>query len=243
MAGKEEDFLEDVAVITGSKLIKNDGISEGFEDITLEHFGSAQKVHIGEFDTQIIGGAGTEEQLKLHIKNIQYDIEKEDSKHFKKIMKERITRLNQTQAVIGVGGESEVVIGENRDLIVDSLNSARASLESGVLPGGGTALYHASKLIPVYTTVDMAQENVGVKIFQEALREAIERIIGNAIGYEHVGHIIEKIDETSDFLVGYNVRTQKVENMMEAGVVDSYKVIKTIIEDSTTLSNLIIMTE
>ena len=244
MAGKEEEFIQDIAVICGAKIIKNDGMSSySLDNISFDMFGSAAKVHISEGQTQIIGGAGTSEELDKHRGLIQHQIEHEESKHFKKIMRDRLTRLNQMQAIIGVGGETEAVIGENRDLIVDSLNSARASLESGVLPGGGISLYHASKLLPVYADIAKADENVGIKIFQESLTECVRKIIGNAIGEERVGRVLEKIDAENDYLSGYNVRSEKIENMIEAGVLDSYKVIKSVIEDSVNLSNMVIMTE
>ena len=243
MVGKEEDFLQDIAVITGAQMLKNDGFIDGIDDLKISHFGSATKVIVSQNNTQIIGGGGTQEELEAHKNFIMDQMNREDSKHFHRIMRDRLTRLNNLQAVIGVGGETQARIGENRDLIVDALNSARASLESGILPGGGVSLYHASKLIPVYTEVDMVDENSGIYIFQESLRESVRKIITNAVGEEHVGAIVDKIDSSNDFHVGYNVKTEKIENMVEAGVVDSYKVIKSIIEDSVALANLIIMTE
>ena len=158
-------------------------------------------------------------------------------------MKERLTRLNQLQAVIGVGGGTEAQIGENRDLIVDSLNSARAALESGVLPGGGAAMFHASKLIPAYVDINSVEESLGIKIFQEAMQEPLRKIVSNAWGMEHVGHVVEKVNQTNNYLWGYNTKTEKVENMYDAGVLDSYKVIRGVLDDSVGLASLIIMTE
>lgn len=195
MAGKEQDFLEDLAVITGSTILKNDNMVDGIEKVKLEHFGSAAKVIISEFKTQFIKGSGTEEEVERHKEVIKARIEQEPSKHFKKIMSDRLTKLNQLQATIYVGGASEVEQGEIRDLIVDSLNSARAALEHGILPGGGTAMYHASKLLPVYTSIEMFEESIGLKIFQESMQLAIKKIIGNSVGEDLVDHYLEEIDK------------------------------------------------
>ena len=243
MVGKEEEFIEDIAVLTGATVLKNDGFKIGIKDAELKHFGSATKVIVGEDVTQIIGGGGKEEAIELHKNNIIYKAEKEESKHFKKILKERLTRLNQIQAVIGVGGGSEAQIGENRDLIVDSLNSARAALEKGVLPGGGSAMFHASKLLPAYVDIDSVEENLGVKIFQETMQLPLKKIISNFWGEEHVGNIVDKVNKSESYLCGYNIKTEKIENMYEAGVLDSYKVIRGVLDDSVGLASLIIMTE
>ena len=195
MVGKEEDFLQDIAVVTGATILKNDNMAYGIDDIKFEHFGSAAKVIIGEDKTQIIKGAGTDQDIENHKEIIQSRIENEDSKHFKKIMRDRLTRLNQLQATIYVGGSSELEQGEIRDLMVDSLNSARAALENGILPGGGAAMFHASKLLPVYSDIELLEEKVGITIFQEAMQEAIRKIISNAEGNEKVGSLIEAIEK------------------------------------------------
>lgn len=195
MAGKELDWLEDIAVITGAKLLRNDGLNIGIQDAKLEHFGSAAKIIISDTTTQIIKGGGTEEEIEKHKEVISHRIETEESKHFKKIMRDRLTRLNQLQATIYVGGATEAEQGEQRDIIVDSLNSARAALEFGILPGGGTAMYQASKLLPIYLDIENFEENIGVKIFQQALQEGIKRIIGNSKGEDKVGSILDRIEE------------------------------------------------
>lgn len=243
LAGKEDDFFEDVAVVTGATIIKDDGIGIGIPEIELQHFGSATKVIVTEDSTQIIEGAGTEESVEKHLNTLKYQIEKEESKHFKKVMIERLTRLNQLQATIYVGGVSEVEIGENRDLIVDSLNSARAALENGILPGGGAAMFHASKLLPIYSNIELAEENVGVQIFREAMQEAMKKIIINSVGEERVGYILEQVEQQESYMVGYNCRTEKIEDMYEAGIVDSFKVIQNVIEDAVRLSTMVIMVE
>ena len=241
--GYEEQSLEDIAVLTGATLVKNDGLKDNLRDIGMEYFGTASKVIIGQDQTQIIGGQGNAEAIEEYKKNLEYDIQQEPSKHFKKIKSDRLMRLNQIQATIMVGGSGDAEMGEERDLIVDSLNSARAALETGILPGGGAALFHASKLLEVYSDVDKEEENIGIKAFKEALQQPIRKIIGNSIGEDHVGYIIQQIEKEVSYMHGYNCRTEQIEDMYEAGVVDSYKVISSIIEDSTRLAIMIIMTE
>ncbi|CAI2363503.1 unnamed protein product [Moneuplotes crassus] len=243
MVGKEQDYLEDLAVITGATILKNDNMVDGIEQVKLEHFGSAAKVIISELKTQFIKGAGTDKEIDKHMEVIKARIEQEPSKHFKKIMRDRFTKLNQLQATIYVGGTTDVEQGEIRDLIVDSLNSARAALEHGILPGGGAAMYHASKLLPVYTNIEMFEESVGLKIFQDSMQLAIRKVIENSVGEDLVGHYLQEINKKENYLYGYNCKTEKVENLYEAGILDSYKVISSVIEDASRLATMVIMVE
>jgi chaperonin GroEL len=192
MAGQEEHYLKDIAVVTGATLIKNDDLLNSLKEVKFSDFGSAQKVIIDEENTQIIGGEGSQSEIEAHLASIVKYISSEESKNSRKIAQERLTRLNQIQATIYVGGTGEAEQGENRDLIVDALNSARAALESGILPGGGSAMFHASRLLEMVTEVN-EDEKVGVKVFKEAMEQPIRNIVGNSIGEEHVGHILEKI--------------------------------------------------
>eukprot|EP00344_Euplotes_crassus_P002096 CAMPEP_0197010472 /NCGR_PEP_ID=MMETSP1380-20130617/54420_1 /TAXON_ID=5936 /ORGANISM="Euplotes crassus, Strain CT5" /LENGTH=111 /DNA_ID=CAMNT_0042432407 /DNA_START=260 /DNA_END=591 /DNA_ORIENTATION=+ len=111
MVGKEQDYLEDLAVVTGATILKNDNMVDGIEQVKLEHFGSAAKVIISELKTQFIKGAGTDKEIDKHMEVIKARIEQEPSKHFKKIMRDRFTKLNQLQATIYVGGTTDVEQG------------------------------------------------------------------------------------------------------------------------------------
>lgn len=192
MVGQEEHYLKDIAVMTGATIIKNDGLLNSIKEVKLSDFGTATKVVIDEDNTQIIGGGGSQSEIDAHLASISEYIASEESKNSRKIAQERLTRLNQIQATIYVGGNGDAEQGENRDLIVDALNSARAALESGILPGGGSAMFHASRLLEMVTEVN-EEERVGVKVFREAMEQPIRHIVGNSIGEEHIGSTLEEI--------------------------------------------------
>ena len=125
----------------------------------------------------------------------------------KGIHRDRLTRLSAKVAEIEVGGRTDSQKGEIRDLIIDSLNSAKSAMQNGVLPGGGVALYQASKILEsgLPDLVKEESERLGVKVMQEALKRPIRAVIENKIG-EDCGHIISKIDKEDDFYTGFDVK-------------------------------------
>ena len=131
-------------------------------------------------------------------------------------------------AEVQIGGNTEVEQGAERDLIVDALNSAKSAMEYGVLPGGGVALFQASKILDegLKDLVDDQSEAVGVKILREALRQPIKVIIENKTGLNSA-KIIEEIETTGDMFTGYDVQKEQVCDMVENGIVDSIQVVQT----------------
>jgi len=152
-------------------------------------------------------------------------------------------------AEIQIGGGTEVEQGEERDLIIDALNSARSALEFGILPGGGTALLQASRIldsgIPHLLSGDPS-EAIGVKILQKALQHPIKVLIENKTG-RSAAHIIDKLErkvEEGELLAGFDARKEEiVDDMMDAGIIDSFKVVKTYLSDAVSLSGMVLATE
>ena len=143
-AGVEKENLKDIAVMTGATLI-DEYVS--LEDIELKHFGSAKIVQVDHSFTQIVGGGFSQEALDQRVIEIQATIDQEDSEHLKKVHRERLARMQHKIGEIQVGGGTDVERGEEYDLIIDALNSAKSSMKYGVLPGGGVALYQAAKVL------------------------------------------------------------------------------------------------
>lgn len=139
---------------------------------------------------------------------------------------------------------SEVERGEERDLIVDALNSAKSAIQGGVLPGGGIALYHASKLIEdgLPDMLSDPSEQTGAKILSEALKAPINTLVMNKEGLS-AANKIDKILEAGDFFTGYDIRNEEICDMMDRGLYDSLNVVKVILEDSVSLAGMVVSTE
>ena len=138
-----------------------------------------------------------------------------------------------------MGGATEVETNEIRDRIIDSLNAGRSALQDGVLPGGGSALYQASKLIEASLTLQNDDEKEGLRILLETLQEPIRNIIKNALDSDQISHILSKLQ----FGQGYDAKDHRIINMFDAGILDSFRVIKSVVFDSIGLSTLILQTE
>lgn len=171
MANIQKEILKDIALATGATLIDNEyGIK--LSEVTLDHFGSAKKIAVDMNFTHIIGGSGKQEVIDERLKEITSVIAAEHSPNMKVIHRDRLARLRAKVAEIEVGGSTDAEKGEVRDLIIDSLNSAKSAIQHGVLPGGGVALYQASKILEggLPHLVKEESERLGVKVMQEALR-------------------------------------------------------------------------
>ena len=162
----------------------------------------------------------------------------------KNFHKERLARMTSNIAEIRVGGFSEAERGEERDLIIDSLNSAKSAIKGGVLPGGGVAYYHASKLLVDGLSDQLTDpsEQMGAKILGQAMQVPIQKLIRNKTNTSGA-HIIDKIEQSGDFFTGYDLQNERMCDMMEAGIYDSLNVIKVILEDSVSLASMVITTE
>lgn len=134
--------------------------------------------------------------------------------------------------------------GEERDLIVDALNSAKSAIQGGVLPGGGIALYHASKLIEdgLPDMLSDPSEQIGAKILSEALKAPIHTLVMNKEG-QSAANKIDKILAAGDFFTGYDIRNQEICDMMDRGLYDSFNVVKVVLEDSVSLAGMVVSTE
>lgn len=231
LAGVEKENLKDIAAMTGATLVDNERFGLMLENLELKHLGSANNVRVDAEFTHIVGGSHTEEALQTRIEEIKRTIEREDSIHIKGVHKERLARMTSKIAEIQIGGGTDVERGEERDLIVDALNSARSALEHGILPGGGTALYQASKLLESglpHLVGNDKSEQIGVRVLQHALQQPIRRLIENKTALNSTT-ILRKLDSMYDegeLLAGWDVEKEKlIDDMVTHGIVDSFKVV------------------
>jgi len=231
-------MLEDIAILTGGTVISEEkGLK--LEHTTLDMLGDCEKVTIDKENTTIVNGAGDSEKIEARVKQIKKQIEASTSDYDKEKLQERLAKLSGGVAVLYVGAASEVEMKEKKDRVDDALSATRAAIEEGIIPGGGVAYLRA-----VENLKDMKGENedqtIGIAIVRRALEEPI-RIIAENAGVEG-SIVVQKVREAKgDF--GYNARTDKFENLYEAGVIDPTKVARIALENAASVAGMLLTTE
>jgi chaperonin GroEL len=236
---RRKAMLEDIAILTGGELISEDlGIK--LENVTLDMLGRAKKVTITKDDTTIVDGAGAKEGIEGRIGQIKRQIEDTTSDYDKEKLQERLAKLAGGVAVIRVGGATEVEVKEKKDRVDDALNATRAAVEEGIVPGGGVALLKASKVLDGFKG-DNPDQEAGVAIVRRALQAPIRQISENA-GVEG-SIVVGKVMENASPTFGFNAQTEEYVDMVQAGVIDPAKVVRTALQDAASVSGLLITTE
>jgi len=202
--------------------------------------GSAKQVIISKDDIVIMGGAGESAEVTERVETLGNQMEGTSSDYDREKLQERVGRLTGGVAVIKVGGASEVEVGELKDRIEDALCATRAAADEGVVPGGGSALLFASQRLDNLKGENFDQ-GVGVDIVRKACKIPVKTICQNA-GYEG-SIVVDKLLEAGDMQRGYNAATGEYVNMMEAGIIDPTKVVRTALVDASGVASLMITTE
>ena len=235
---RRKAMLEDIAIVTGGTLISEE---QGYQLETAEviHLGQAEKVVIDKDNTTIVNGAGDSEQIKARVNQIKAQIESTSSDYDKEKLQERLAKLAGGVAVIYVGAATEVEMKEKKDRVDDALHATRAAVEEGIVAGGGTALVRALDTLDNLETENEDQEH-GVNIVRTAIEAPLRTIVSNAGGEGSV--VVNKVKEgKGDF--GYNARNGQYENLIESGVIDPVKVTRLALENSASISGLLLTTE
>ncbi len=236
---RRKSMLEDIAVLTGGQVISEDlGIK--LENVTLDMLGKAKKVTITKDDTTIVDGVGEKAAIEARIGQIKKQIEDTTSDYDKEKLQERLAKLAGGVAVIRVGGSTEVEVKEKKDRVDDALNATRAAVEEGIVPGGGIALLKATKALEGLKG-DNADQTAGIAIIRRAIQAPIRQIVENA-GVEGsivVGKVLENASDT----FGFNAQTEEYVDMIQAGVIDPAKVVRTALQDAASVAGILITTE
>ncbi|MEJ8473568.1 chaperonin GroEL [Roseibium algae] len=236
---RRKAMLEDLAILTGGTVISDDlGIK--LETVTLDMLGTAEKVAITKETTTIVDGAGSKDDIQGRVGQIKAQIEETTSDYDREKLQERLAKLAGGVAVIRVGGATEIEVKEKKDRVDDALNATRAAVEEGIVPGGGTALLR-SKLAVAKLTSDNPDIMAGIKIVLRALEAPIRQIAENS-GVEG-SIVVGKIQENDDATFGFNAQTEEFVNMIEAGIIDPTKVVRTALQDAASVAGLLITTE
>jgi len=241
---RRDAMLEDIAVLTGGKVI-TDKLGIKFADADPEEFcGQADSVVSDKDKTRILGGQGTPSEITSRVEQLRNHITKTDSDYDKEKLQERIAKLAGGAIVLQVGGATEVEMKERLERVKDAIGATKAAVEEGILPGGGVALLKASSVLDTLK-VDSPEEQVGVNILKFALEQPLRMLASNS--GEDAGYILNKVkdaikaDPKSDY--GYNAATGAMESMTKAGVLDPAKVTKSALTNAVSVAMMVLTTD
>ncbi|WP_339740051.1 chaperonin GroEL [uncultured Maricaulis sp.] len=236
---RRKSMLEDIAILTGGQVISEDlGIK--LETVTLDMLGTAKRVGITKDDTTIVDGAGERAAIEARVTQIRRQVEDTTSDYDREKLQERLAKLAGGVAVIKVGGATEMEVKEKKDRVDDALNATRAAVEEGIVPGGGVALLKASlKLVGLKG--DNPDQTQGIAIISRALQSPIRQIAENS-GVEG-SIVVGKVMENASLTFGFNAQTEEYGDMLEFGVIDPAKVVRTALQDAASVASLLITTE
>jgi chaperonin GroEL len=236
---RRKAMLQDIAVLTGGTVISED-VGIKLESVTPEMLGRAKKIAITKDETTIVDGAGEKSDIEARVSQIKAQIEETTSDYDREKLQERLAKLAGGVAVIRVGGATEVEVKERKDRVDDALNATRAAVEEGIVPGGGVALLRCKAAIAKLKS-DNADVQAGISIVVRALEAPIRQIAENAGAEGSI--VVGKILEDSNPDLGFDAQTEEFVNMIEKGIIDPTKVVRTALQDAASIASLLITTE
>jgi chaperonin GroEL len=234
---RRKEMLKDIAILTGGKVISEE-LGLKLENVGMGDLGRAKRVSVDKDNTTIIDGAGKKADISGRINTIRAQIEDTTSDYDREKLQERLAKLVGGVAVIKVGAATEVEMKEKKARVEDALHATRAAVEEGIVPGGGVALIRCSAALDKLKL--SAEEQVGIEILRQAT-EAPTRWIARNAGAEPA-IVIERIRNAGKN-IGYNAATDTYEDMLKAGIVDPTKVVRTALQNASSISGLMLTTE
>jgi len=236
---RRKAMLADIATLTGGQMISEDlGIK--LENVTIDMLGRAKKVTITKDDTTIVDGSGAKSDIEARVAQIRQQIQDATSDYDREKLQERLAKLAGGIAVLRVGGATEVEVKERKDRVDDALNATRAAVEEGILPGGGVALLRATYALDALSP-DNEDQRAGVNIVRKAIQAPARQIAANA--GQDCGVIAGKILEEGNYHYGYNAQTGTYGDVVQEGIIDPTKVVRTALQDAASVASLLITTE
>jgi chaperonin GroEL len=236
---RRKAIMEDIAVLTNGQLISED-LGMKLESVTLKQLGQAKKIIIDKDNTTIVDGAGKVSDVKARCNSIKSQIEETTSDYDREKLQERLAKLSGGVAIIKVGGATEVEVKEKKDRVDDALAATRAAMKEGIVAGGGSALLYAGRVLEKLRGANEDQ-NVGIKLVRSVVKAPIKQIAENA-GFD--GAVIcNEVITKADASYGYDAQNNKFVDMFKAGIVDPTKVVRTALQDASSIAGLLITTE
>ena len=236
---RRKEMLRDIAILTGGRCITEDlGIK--LENIELADLGKAKRITVDKENTVIVEGSGKATEIQGRVKQIRRQIQETTSDYDREKLQERLAKLAGGVAVISVGAVSEPEMKEKKARVEDALHATRAAVEEGILPGGGVALLRAASAIEKAATLLEGDEAIGASIVRRAIEAPLRKLCDNA-GVE--GSLVVQQVLKSKGAMGYNVATDKHEDLIKAGVVDPTKVTRTALQNAGSVAGLLLTTD
>ena len=235
---RRKAMLEDIAILTNGKAITED-LGLKLENIRIEDLGKAKKVTIDKDNTTIVEGDGEQGAIEGRVKQIRAQIEETTSDYDREKLQERLAKLVGGVAVIKVGAATETEMKEKKARVEDAMHATKAAVEEGIVPGGGVALLRASRALEDVKL--SGDQQIGANIIRRALEEPMRWISQNA-GFEG-SIVVQKVRETSNDEEGFNAQNETYENLVQAGVIDPTKVVRTALQNSGSIASLLLTTE
>ena len=235
---RRKEMLEDIAILTGGTVISEE---KGFklDQATIDMLGTAETITVSKDNTTIVNGAGNKEAIAARVGQIKAQIAATKSTYDKEKLQERLAKLAGGVAQLNVGAASEVEMKEKKDRVDDALSATRAAIEEGIVPGGGVMYIRAQAALENLKGAN-EDEQTGIEIVRRAIEEPLRQIVANA--GEEGAVVVDKVRAgKADF--GYNARTDKYENLFEAGVVDPAKVTRVALENAASVAGMFLTTE
>jgi chaperonin GroEL len=234
---RRKAMLADIAILTGGQVISEE-VGLKLENVGIDLLGRARKVVVTKDETTIVEGQGDGEEIKGRVNQIRAEIDNTDSDYDREKLQERLAKLAGGVGVIKVGAATEVELKEKKHRIEDAVSNARAAVEEGIVPGGGVTLLRVQDAL---TKVDLTgDEATGAIIVRRALEEPLKQIALNA-GFEG-GVVVEKV-RGLDSGQGLNAASGEYTDMFKAGIVDPAKVVRSALQNATSIAGLFLTTE
>ncbi len=235
---RRKAMLQDMAVLTGGNVVSEE-VGLSLEKASLDDLGSAKKVQVTKENTIIIDGAGAPKDIAARVNQVRQQIEETTSDYDREKLQERVAKLAGGVAVIKVGASTEIEMKEKKARVEDALHATRAAVEEGIVPGGGVALIRAMSCLDDFKT-DNHDQDVGVDIARRALVEPLRQIVQNAGAEASV--ILNKVQEGKGNF-GFNAATEEFGDLVKMGILDPTKVVRTALQNATSIAGLMITTE
>ncbi|MET0771679.1 MAG: chaperonin GroEL, partial [Candidatus Limnocylindrales bacterium] len=239
---RRKEMLRDIAILTGGTVISEE-VGRKLDSVELADLGRARRVVASKDATTVIEGHGDQAQIDGRMKAIKAQIEETTSDYDREKLQERLAKLAGGVAIIKVGAGTEVELKEKKHRVEDALSATRSALEEGLVPGGGVALINAQKALDsIKLDGDAA---TGVSIVRRSLDEPLRKLAENAglDGNVVIENVRRAQAEQKSATIGYNVMTDKYEDMLLAGIVDPAKVTRSAIENASSIAGMILTTE
>ncbi len=237
---RRKEMLKDLAVLTGGQAITED-LGLKLENLTLKELGRAKRITVDKDNTTVVDGAGKKAEIEARMKTIRTQIEDTTSDYDREKLQERLAKLSGGVAVIKVGAATETEMKEKKARVEDALNATRAAVEEGIVPGGGVALVRAVAAADLDKLENLTvEQKVGIQIVKRAAEEPCRQIAANA-GKEG-SIVVQKVKEGKGGF-GYNAATDTFEDLIEAGVIDPTKVVRSALQNAASVASLLITTE